>query len=253
MAGRKKFVVPPLGGLHGEHRLKAELRTYSRTTMGRSNKFLLGRQIREQRAEFGHVFSKLLQPRGWIPDFDTDCRADNDDILIHRHVEKLTKPIRDKQPTAVRQCHRAISRGKQSAKSLDFAPTRFHASRIHLLFDERHTIVDPLLPFRRLPQAQATGSFFGDDAIPFSVRNGFGHFRGQANAKSVIDRPPNFARDESADRHADSVLGNKPIFNQLFKELWARNPQLRRDITDGDFILQTKTSPFQKNLCDPHE
>ena len=157
--------------------------------------FVLSRQPIEQPAEPRHSAFEILQPGRRAPDFDAHGRPDDLHLAAGLDAQELAKSLGDHQPAAAGQLDRPVPRREQPAEELHLANTFLELARPHLLLDQFDPLVEPGLPDRGTPQAQAARPLLGQDAVGRFGRQGIPQFAGDREPITVVERPLKLAEE----------------------------------------------------------
>lgn len=99
-----------------------------------------------------------------MPNLNAHGGADNHDVAATLGVQEVAKGFGDQQAPATGQLYLLMSGRQQSPQHLNLPCLPFQPSRSYLSLNELNPFIQLLLPRHRIPQAQATNSFFGKGA-----------------------------------------------------------------------------------------
>ena len=162
---------------------------------------LIARQLIEQAAESRHAAFEIFQPRRGAPDFDAHRRPDDLHFAARLDAQKLAKALGNHQPAAAGKLHRPVPGGKQPAEKLHLGDPLLKLACPHLLLDQLDPLVEPRLPDRGAPQAQAAGPFLGQNAV--------GRFGQPAHPPIRWESRAGSARRASAETRRAGILANR--------------------------------------------
>ncbi len=154
------------------------------------------RQLLEQHAERRHFLTQQIEPRLWVPDFDTDGSPDEHHFALAGHVQKFAKSFGDDQPRSVGQPHCSRAGRQQPPQALHVSPFLLHPSRLNLLPDQIDAVVRPLLPVGGTPETETTGPLLRENHVPFGIGDRLGQLGRQRDPVTVINDPLEFARQK---------------------------------------------------------